>query len=80
MNPIGSLLDFIDKRRVVRRAMVLAVLWMLIDCYLWAKGFAAREGMTGAELALVIAAVTVPITGLQGFVFKVYDSSRQGES
>ena len=79
INPIGSLLDFIDRRRIVRRVMVLTVLWMLVDCYLWAKGFAGRPGMTGAELALVIGAITVPVTALQGFLFRAYDHSRKSE-
>jgi hypothetical protein len=72
----GPVLDFIDQRQVVRRAMVLIVLWQLVDAYLWAKHFAYRDGMTGLELGAVIAAITGPVTVLQGFLFRMYDSSR----
>lgn len=74
---VGPMLDFVDRRALVRRAMVLIVLWQLVDAYMWAKGFATMPGMTGAELSLVIAAITVPVTALQGFLFKMYDESRQ---
>lgn len=74
---VGPLLDFVDRRGVVRRAMVLIVLWQLVDAYVWAKAFAGRDGMTGAELSLVIAAITLPVTALQGFLFRMYDQSRR---
>ncbi len=72
-----GLLDFIDERKVIRRAMVLIVLWQLVDAYLWAKAYALRQGMTGVELSAVIAAVLTPVTILQGFLFKLYDASRR---
>jgi hypothetical protein len=74
---VSPALDFIDSRQVVRRAMVLIVLWQLVDAYIWAKGFAARPGMSGTEIAAVIAAITGPVTILQGFLFRMYDASRQ---
>ncbi len=76
---VGPMLDFIDARQVVRRAMVLIVLWQLVDAYVWAKAFAERPGMTGAELAAVIAAILVPVTALQGVLFRMYDSSRRND-
>ena len=77
---VGPLLDFIDRRQIVRRAIVLIVLWQLVDAYLWAKGYAARDGMTGVELAAVIAALTGPVTLLQGFLFRMYDASRRADA
>lgn len=72
--------DFLDQRRIVRRAMVLVVLWQLVDSYLWAKGYAATTTRTGVEIGLVIAAVLAPVTTLQGFLFRVYDGSRQADA
>jgi quinol-cytochrome oxidoreductase complex cytochrome b subunit len=74
---VGPLLDFVDARQVVRRVFVLVVLWQLVDCYVWAKAFAYREGMTGLELGAVIAAVLAPVSALAPFLFRMYDSSRR---
>lgn len=76
---VGPLLDFIDERQVVRRAMVLIVLWQLVDAYMFAKNYAYRDHMTGLELSAVIAAITVPVTALQGLLFRLYDQSRRHE-
>jgi len=76
MNLVGRFLDFIDRRQVVRRAMVLIVLWQLVDVYLFAKHIALRPGMSGLELAAIIAALTSPPTALMGFLFKSYGDGR----
>lgn len=76
---VGPVLDFIDNRQVVRRALILIVMWQLVDVYLWAKGYASRPGMTGLELGAVITAMTGPPTVLMGFLFKMYDSSRRAD-
>ena len=74
---IEAVLDVIDQRRVVRRVQVAVLLWMLVDCYLWARSFAERSGLSGAELALVVGAVNWPITALMGIVYKLYEAARQ---
>jgi len=74
---LGGLLDFIDQRLIIRRAMIIAVLWMMIDVYRWAKGYASLPGKSGAELGLVIAALTVPASALMGFIYKTYDEGRR---
>lgn len=75
----GRVLDFIDRRKVVRRVQVLVLMWMLVDCYLWARGYAERSKLPGAELALVMGVVTWPITTLVGIVYRQYDNSRRSE-
>ena len=77
---VGPLLDFVDQRAIVRRTMVLVVLWMLVDVYLWAKGYAGRAGVSGLELAAVISAMTVPVTVLQAFLFRSYDVGRRADN
>ena len=74
---VGPLLDFVDNRGVVRRCLVGIVAWLLVDVYLWAKGYSMRPGVNGLELAAVITAMNLPITALTGFIFKMYDTSRQ---
>jgi len=75
---VAPLLDFIDARHVVRRVAFAVVLYLLVDCYVWAKAYAMRDGMTGAELGMVIAAVLVPVTALQASVLRLYNQSREG--
>lgn len=72
----GGFLDFIDKRQIVRRAMVLICLWLLVDCYLWAKGYAMLPGKTGADLGIVIGTILTPVTALQGFLYRMYNDGR----
>lgn len=76
----GGILDFIDKRQIVRRVMTLGCFWMMVDCYIWAKGYAEAPGRTGAELAMVLAAILTPVTALQGFLFRVYNDGRMVDS
>lgn len=77
---IGPFLDFIDNRQIVRRVMVLSCLWMLIDAYVWAKGYAGVPGQSGADLSLVIAAILTPVTALQGFLYRMYSDGRRLDS
>lgn len=72
----GGLFDLIDKRQIVRRGIMLIVLYQAIDVYLWAKNYALLPGKNGGEVGLVIAALTVPISILQGFLFKLYGEGR----
>lgn len=78
-NPVVAFLEFVDKRRIVRRAHTVVLLWMLVDCYRWATGFVESTDRPGAELALVLAVVTWPITTLVGIVYRMYDTSRRAE-
>lgn len=76
---IAPLLDFIDNRQVVRRAMLAIAVWQMTDVYFWAKRFAERPGMTGVELGAVILALTGPSTALLGAMYKMYDGSRRSD-
>lgn len=72
----GGVLDFVDRRFLVRRAILMIVLWMTVDVYLFAKGLAALPGRNGAELGVVIASLTVPCSMLMGYLYKSYDDVR----
>lgn len=80
MSLTARFFDFVDQRRVIRRVQIGILMWMLVDSYLWARGFAERTMMSGAELALVVGAVCWPITALMGIVYRQYDSSRSAEA
>lgn len=60
----------------VRSFVLYITVWMTWEAFNWAAVFATTTEKTGADVALIIAAVTAPISVLQGFVFKVYSESR----
>lgn len=69
-------LDFIDSRAVVRRLTLLFSLYMTWYGVHEAWVFAHTSTYDGMGTAAVIAAVLVPISGLQGFAFNTYSKSR----
>ena len=68
--------DFVDSRSIIRRINLLSVLWLSWASFQWAMLFATETAKSGAEVGLIIAAVTAPIAGLQAFVVKVYSDAR----
>ena len=80
MKYVVNFLDFIDTRAVIRRIVLGVTLWMTWESYTWAATFAesaVAHGKTGMDYAALIAAVTLPISALQGYVFKVYAEGRE---
>lgn len=74
---LGPVLDFIDARVVIRRAMILIVLWQVVDSYLWAKGYIeTHPDKSGVDLGLVLAAVLTPVNLLMGFLYRAYNDAR----
>lgn len=60
----------------VRSGVLYVTVWMTWLAFDWAAKYAYDTDKPGADIALIIAAVTAPISVLQGFVFKVYSDSR----
>ena len=73
-----TFLEWADNKNFISvRSFVLYItVWMTWEAFYWAAIFATTTEKTGADVALIIAAVTAPISVLQGFVFKVYSESR----
>jgi hypothetical protein len=71
--------DFVDNRGVIRRIVLGATMWMTFWISYQMTEFAMRalelNRLTGV-VPTVIAAVTLPIVTLGGYVFKVYLDSR----
>lgn len=76
MKYLKDFLDFIDNRSIVRRSILFVTLYMSWLSFEWAMIFATETAKTGAEVGLIIAAVTGPVAALQGFVLKVYSDAR----
>lgn len=67
-----------DRRAFVSvRAITLYItLWMTWEAFQWAAQYAYATQLDGLGTAAVVAAVTAPISVLQGFIFKVYAESK----
>jgi hypothetical protein len=72
----GGVFRFMDKFSVSRRLALYVSLWVTVDSYSWAKHFAETTTMTGLEAPGVIAAILAAVSGLQGWVFKLYIDSK----
>lgn len=71
--------DFIDRRGVIRRAVLGAAIWMTWRVSAWAMWFAESSERPGIDVAAIIAAVSAPITLFAGSAFKGYLDSREEE-
>lgn len=76
MKYLTAFWDFVDSRAVVRRIAFFVTILMSWESFVWARDFATTTAKTGAEVGLIIAAVTGPVSLLQGFVLKVYSDAR----
>lgn len=71
---MNGFLAWADRRHFVSvRAITLAItLWMTWRAFIWAAAFSTVSTHDGTGTALIIAAVTAPISALQAFIFKTY--------
>lgn len=68
--------DFIDRRMIIRRVVLLFTLYMTYYGVQTAWKFAETSHFDGIGTAAVITAVLAPIAALQGFAFANYASAR----
>lgn len=61
----------------VRGFTLYITLWMSWKAFAWAAVFASTTTLDGLQSAAMIAAVTAPISALQGFIFKYYMEAKQ---
>jgi len=79
MNFIEKLFILIDKYYVVRRLLLVLVSYMCFDAYQWAKNLVMIKQTPGAELGLIIAAVTFPISLLLKELVAMYNDMRNSK-
>lgn len=67
-----------ERKLAIRRSIVLFVtLWMTYKAFDWAAVYAGSLDTVDASAALIIAAVTAPITYLQKVVFDAYIAAKE---
>jgi len=79
MNTLDTIIDY-ERRLAIRRSIVLfATLWMTYRAFGWAAEYASNLPSVDAGAALIIAAVTGPISILQKYVFDAYIAAKGDE-
>lgn len=67
-----------ERKLAIRRSIVLFVtLWMTYRAFDWAATYASGLLAVDAGAAIIIAAVTAPITYLQKVIFDAYVSAKE---
>lgn len=67
-----------ERKLAIRRSVVLFVtLWMTYRAFDWAAEYATGLDTVDAAAAIIIAAVTAPITYLQKVIFDAYLGAKQ---
>jgi len=79
LKSLGAVWDFIDRRQVVRRVMVGASCWIVIDTVLWMREFSEATDRTGADISVIFAAIGVPLSMVFTTMFVRYDGQRARE-
>lgn len=79
LSPLGRFIGWADRHSFISvRAFTLYItLLMTWEAFQWAGQYAFTAKLDGIGIAAVIAAVTAPISALQGFIFKFYVENRQ---
>lgn len=76
----GRFFDFIDERKVIRRIAFFFVLFYLTPhAFFWTFEFASTSPRPGMEVAAIIAAIWLPMSGLQTAVIAFYGANRTKE-
>lgn len=75
----SRIFDQFEKYHLFRRIVVFFA--CALTLYTTAKSFeyAFYSQLSGADVAMVIAAIQVPVAGIMSFVSKLYWSSRDGQ-
>lgn len=76
MEHVSRFLDFLDKRAVFHRAVLIWVLWLVGWVTVESWNFAWHSTRPGTEVALIIGAIQAPVTILLGAVTKFYGEYR----
>lgn len=77
---MDELYHFLDRSRMFRRIGYCLTWFLILKAAWWTAGYAETAlaaGISGADTAMIIAAVLTPLSGLAGMVFKFYNDGRE---
>lgn len=73
---VGDFQAWMTKHRIRSTVILMTGMWMSIDSYLWAKGYADSSTRTGVETAAIIAAVQGIATSFTAWAFSTYSKNK----
>lgn len=74
MSWLGKQLNECHLFRRIILVFVMAMVWRVTE---WSFAYANAATNSGTDIAIVIAALTAPVTALMGYSFKLYSESRK---
>jgi len=73
LNKLAALWDWVDQRDIDKHALAIATFWYTIYLIDWVLEYVfTNPTKSGVEVGLVVAAILLPWTPVQGYVFKWY--------
>lgn len=76
MKQLSVFWDWVDNRRIFRRVLLATVVSWTYSVLVWSMHFAETSDRTGAEVAMIIAAIVAPLSAVQAHALKLYTDSR----
>jgi hypothetical protein len=76
---MDAVYEFMDRSRMFRRGGYVLCWFLVLKAAWWVAGYAEAalaQGASGADTAMIIAAVLTPLSGLAAMVFKAYSDGR----
>lgn len=77
INKIFDWVEFRLDQGWTRRAYLFVSIVTTLQMVFWAQDFAVTSPRTGADIAMIIGAIGVPLSTLTGFAFSNYLTSRK---
>lgn len=71
-NWFEAFFDFLDRRFITRRIMTIGTFVIVGKVIFWSLDYAQSSARNGTDIALILAAITVPLNGLMGYMFGQY--------
>lgn len=74
---VKRVMDVVDRRQLLRRGAFVWMLYLTTKVTIWTTDFAWQSSRPGLEVAAIIGAIWMPLTALQGALFKFYDQAQR---
>lgn len=70
-----AIFDFIDRRYITKRVMMLGTFALVIHVVEWMLRYAETSQRSGAEISAIFGAIGLPLSGLMGYMFAQYSQN-----
>jgi hypothetical protein len=70
-----AVFDFIDRRYITKRVMMLGTFALVIHVVEWMLRYAETSQRSGTEISAIFGAIGLPLSGLMGYMFAQYSQN-----